>query len=103
VEINNRRDDIAFPLSDITGGGVDYVLETTGNVAIQCHSYDHQNALFDNLTEDLRQRVVIHTRRDREERPREWMQSRGKVFLSVAFNEGQAEKLPSGNPPVGRL
>jgi Rad3-related DNA helicase len=60
-----------------------------GNVAIHCHSYDHQRALFDNLPEDLRQRLIIHTRRDREERLREWMQSRGKVFVSVAFNEGQ--------------
>jgi len=63
--------------------------EERGNVAIHCHSYDHQRALFDNLPEDLRQRLIIHTRRDREERLREWMQSRGKVFVSVAFNEGQ--------------
>ena len=63
--------------------------EETGNVAIHCHSYDHQKALFDNLPEDLRQRLIVHTRRDREERLREWMQSRGRVFVSVAFNEGQ--------------
>ena len=63
--------------------------EERGNVAIHCHSYDHQKALFENLPEDLRQRLIIHTRRDREERLREWMQSRGKVFVSVAFNEGQ--------------
>ncbi len=29
--INNRHDDISSRLSDITGSGVDYVLETTGN------------------------------------------------------------------------
>jgi Rad3-related DNA helicase len=63
--------------------------EERGNVAIHCHSYDHQKTLFDNLPDDLRQRLIIHTRRDREERLREWMQSRGKVFVSVAFNEGQ--------------
>ena len=63
--------------------------EERGNVAIHCHSYDHQKTLFDNLPEDLRQRLIVHTRRDREERLREWMQSRGKVFVSVAFNEGQ--------------
>jgi len=63
--------------------------EESGNVAIHCHSYDHQRTLFENLPEDLRQRLIIHTRRDREERLREWMQSRGKVFVSVAFNEGQ--------------
>lgn len=63
--------------------------EERGNVAIHCHSYDHQKTLFDNLPEDLRQRLIIHTRRDRDERLGEWMQSRGKVFVSVAFNEGQ--------------
>ena len=63
--------------------------EERGNVAIHCHSYDHQTTLFDNLPEDLKQRLIIHTRRDRDERLREWMQSRGKVFVSVAFNEGQ--------------
>ena len=63
--------------------------EERGNVAIHCHSYDHQKTLFDNLPEDLRLRLIIHTRRDREERLGEWMQSRGKVFVSVAFNEGQ--------------
>jgi Rad3-related DNA helicase len=63
--------------------------EEGGNVAIHCHSYDHQRALFENLPEDLRQRLIIHTRRDRDEKLREWMHSRGKVFVSVAFNEGQ--------------
>jgi len=63
--------------------------EERGNVAIHCHSYDHQRAVFENLSEDLRRRLIIHTRRDREERLGEWMQSRGKVFVSVAFNEGQ--------------
>ncbi len=63
--------------------------EEEGNVAVHCHSYDHQRALFENLPEDLGQRLIIHTRRDREERLHEWMESRGKVFLSVAFNEGQ--------------
>ena len=63
--------------------------EETGNVAIHCHSYDNQETLANNLPEDLKQRLIIHSRRDREERLREWMQSRGKVFVSVAFNEGQ--------------
>ena len=63
--------------------------EERGNVAIHCHSYDHQRTLFDNLPEDLKERLIIHGRRDREERLREWMESRGKVFVSVAFNEGQ--------------
>jgi len=60
-----------------------------GNVAIHSHSYRHQRALVSNLTPDLKQRIIVHTRDDREERLQEWMRSRGKVFVSVAFNEGQ--------------
>jgi ATP-dependent DNA helicase DinG len=60
-----------------------------GNVAIHCHSYQHQRNLFEGLSDELKPRLIIHTRKDRDEKLREWMQSRGKVFLSVAFSEGQ--------------
>ena len=60
-----------------------------GNVAIHCHSYQHQRNLLDGISEDLKPRVIVHTSRDREEKLNEWMRSRGKVFVSVAFNEGQ--------------
>ncbi len=61
----------------------------TGNVAIHCHSYRHQRALVDNLSRNLKDRLIVHTGKDREEKVQEWMRSRGKVFVSVAFNEGQ--------------
>jgi Rad3-related DNA helicase len=61
----------------------------TGNVAIHCHSYRHQRALVANLSRNLRSRLIVHTGKDREEKLQEWMRSRGKVFASVAFNEGQ--------------
>ena len=60
-----------------------------GNVAIHCHGYRHQRALVSNLSPDLKRRLIIHSAKDREEKLREWMRSRGKVFVSVAFNEGQ--------------
>ena len=60
-----------------------------GNVAIHSHSYRHQRALIANLSPDLKRRLIIHTAEDREEKLQEWMRSRGKVFVSVAFNEGQ--------------
>jgi len=60
-----------------------------GKVAIHSHSYHHQRALFERLPADLRPRLIVHTSRDREEKLREWMRSRRKVFVSVAFNEGQ--------------
>lgn len=61
----------------------------TGNVAIHCHSYEHQRALIENLSEDLKPRLIVHSGRNRGEKLREWMTSRGKVFVSVAFSEGQ--------------
>jgi Rad3-related DNA helicase len=60
-----------------------------GNVSIHSHSYRHQRALVSNLSPALKQRLIVHSRDDREEKLQEWMRSRGKVFVSVAFNEGQ--------------
>jgi ATP-dependent DNA helicase DinG len=60
-----------------------------GKVAIHSHSYHHQRALVELLPADLKPRLIVHTSRDREEKLNEWMHSRGKVFVSVAFNEGQ--------------
>ncbi len=60
-----------------------------GNVSIHCHSYRHQAALVANLSPTLKHRLIVHTGDDREEKLHEWMRSRGKVFVSVAFNEGQ--------------
>jgi len=60
-----------------------------GNVAIHSHSYRHQRALAQNLSPALKKRLIVHSPDDREEKLQEWMRSRGKVFVSVAFNEGQ--------------
>ena len=60
-----------------------------GNVAIHCHSYHHQQNLIERISEEFRPRLVVHSSRDREEKLEEWKNSRGKVFVSVAFNEGQ--------------
>ncbi|MGA2783486.1 MAG: ATP-dependent DNA helicase [Candidatus Bathyarchaeia archaeon] len=60
-----------------------------GNVAIHCHSYQHQRYLAENLSNEFAERLIVHSSRDREEKLDVWMHSRGKVFVSVAFNEGQ--------------
>ncbi len=60
-----------------------------GNVAIHCHSYEHQRSLVNSIADDLKTRLIVHTSRNREEKLNEWIHSRGKVFVSVAFNEGQ--------------
>ena len=44
---------------------------------------------MEGISEEFKPRLIVHSGRDREERLRKWMQSRGKVFVSVAFNEGQ--------------
>ena len=54
-----------------------------------CHSYRHQRALTANLSPKVKNRLIVHTGENREEKLQEWMRSRGKVFVSVAFNEGQ--------------
>ena len=61
----------------------------TGNVAIHCHSYRHQRNLIEGISEEFRSRLIVHSSKDREEKLKEWKYSRGKVFVSVAFNEGQ--------------
>jgi Rad3-related DNA helicase len=71
-----------------------------GNIAIHSHSYRHQRALVSNLPPDLKQRLIVHSRDDREEKLQEWMRSRGKVFVSVAFNEGQDWKYSICNAQV---
>jgi Rad3-related DNA helicase len=45
--------------------------------------------LVSNLSPTLKRRLIVHSTDDREEKLQEWMRSRGKVFVSVAFNEGQ--------------
>jgi len=60
-----------------------------GSVAIHCHSYDHQQWLAQSISDDLKTRLIVHTSRDRQKKLEEWKHSQGKVFASVAFNEGQ--------------
>ena len=63
--------------------------EETGSVAVHCHSYLHQQWLAKSISDDLKKRLIVHTSKDRQERLEEWKRSRGKVFVSVAFSEGQ--------------
>lgn len=60
-----------------------------GNVAIHCGSYKRQQWLVQNIAEDLKPRLIAHTSFNRHEKLEDWKQSRGSVFVSVAFQEGQ--------------
>jgi Rad3-related DNA helicase len=71
-----------------------------GNVAIHCHSYHHQQWLAENISEDLKPRLIVHTSRNREEKLEQWKCSRGRVFVSVAFNEGQDWKYDVCNAQI---
>ncbi len=69
---------------------VEEILEKEqGSIAIHCFSYRHQRALIESISEHFKPRLIVHSSRDREEKLNEWKQSRGKVFVSVAFSEGQ--------------
>jgi Rad3-related DNA helicase len=98
VENRPVLDKVAGPLSmqewdnnkDRALQAVEEILrEEKGNVAIHCHSYRHQQWLAEYISEDFKPRLITHSSSDRGKRLNEWMHSNGKVFVSVAFNEGQ--------------
>jgi len=69
---------------------VEEILEVEkGNVAIHCHSYEFSEMLRNYIGEKYKGRIVWHESADRQEKLEEWKRSRGKVFLAVAFTEGQ--------------
>jgi len=59
------------------------------NVAVHCHSYDIAIGIENMISPKYKNRLVTHTSENREEALKTWMNSRGKVFLCVAFTEGQ--------------
>lgn len=60
-----------------------------GNVAIHCHSYELQQKLLQVLRPLVGDRLIWHDEENREEKLKEWLNSKGKVFLCVGFEEGQ--------------
>jgi len=59
------------------------------NIAVHCHSYDIAIGIENNVDNKYKDRLVTHTSETREEALETWKNSHGKVFLSVAFTEGQ--------------
>jgi len=59
------------------------------NIAVHCHSYDLAIAVENLIDKSYHLKMIAHTPEDREEALREWKNSKGKVFLAVAFEEGQ--------------
>lgn len=59
------------------------------NIAVHCHSYDLAIAIENLIDNSYKLKLIGHSPEDREAALREWKNSKGKVFLAVAFEEGQ--------------
>jgi len=59
------------------------------NIAVHCHSYENSIAIQNLLDNKYKERLVTHTSETRQEALELWKNSRGKVFLSISFEEGQ--------------
>jgi len=59
------------------------------NVAVHCHSYENSIGIQNLIAPRFKDRLVTHTSDTRDEALKTWKESRGKVFLCVAFTEGQ--------------
>jgi Rad3-related DNA helicase len=57
---------------------------------VHCHSYEIAEKFAELCRRDplLKDRIISHNSLDRKEKYEEWLQSRGKIFISVAFEEG---------------
>lgn len=59
------------------------------NLAVHVNSYDLAEKIYQRLYPKYGDILIHHTSTDREEKLLEWINSRGKVFICVAFTEGQ--------------
>ncbi len=59
------------------------------NIAVHCHSYENVYEILEKIDKKYKDKIIYVERGKREERLKEWMNSRGKVFLAVGFEEGQ--------------
>lgn len=59
------------------------------NVAVHCHSYQMAIGIENIINRKYKDRLVTHTPETRQDALEIWKNSHGKVFLSVAFSEGQ--------------
>lgn len=64
-------------------------LENGKNIAVHCHSYKMAHEILNRINERYTSQIIAHTGEDRQDKLEEWINSRGKVFLAVSFEEGQ--------------
>lgn len=70
------------------------IIRTEGRdkkAAVHCHSYTIASKFVElcRKDEDLNDLLIFHTSKDRMDKLGEWIDSKGKIFVSVAFEEGQ--------------
>ena len=64
-------------------------LEKGKNIAIHCHSYKIATAIEKALRPKYGGIIIAHESTDRADALERWKHSKGKIFVSVAFEEGQ--------------
>lgn len=63
--------------------------EKEGNIAVHARSYDFAEQIEKMISPKYKPLLITHTTEDREEQLLKWKNSHGKVFICVAFTEGQ--------------
>jgi len=63
-------------------------LEEGNNVAVHCRSYDMMQKILELIDDKYKPRLIHHRSENRKEAYERWKNSKGKVFLCVAFEEG---------------
>lgn len=59
------------------------------NIAIHCHSYEIAKYIALELRKKYGDKIIFHSSSDRTAKLNLWKRSKGKVFVCVAFEEGQ--------------
>lgn len=64
-------------------------LEMGKNIAVHCHSYNIALNIENLIKDKYKLMLITHNSDDRQEALKRWKKANGKVFLCVAFTEGQ--------------
>lgn len=65
------------------------VHELGKNIAVHTPSYEDSKKIYETIKPELRPLLVAHNSSDRQEQLEFWKSSKGRVFIAVAFREGQ--------------
>jgi len=86
MTIGKRKENIPKGI-EILEGIID--LEKGKNIAVHARSYSFAKAIANGISEKYKPLLITHTSETREKALRKWKNSKGKVFICVAFTEGQ--------------